>query len=668
MSKHVRLCSLLAAAACSFSLAASQPSLPKVEILGKEYYYYEVKKGDSIYGIAKQFGWDINELIRLNPNTVSELKKGSRLYYPTGRVVEVVDDDDASAAPAAGGGEVASEPEATPPGPAEAEPIRHLVKKGETVYSISRQYNIPLEAIYASHPSAKQGIKAGETLVIRQDASSVPSDKKYAYYTIKRGDTLFALARQYNVTVADILKANPGVSESNFRAGDTVRIPTGQSTRSVKTRLVEEERLKNLDNYKVKKGDTWSSIAQKTGASEEKLKEANPDDAQPKKDDIVVVPNVETVSVEVEVDDTDPRELTAEGRQELYDSINNIDSDAARLTEVRVALLLDDPMGKKDLEFSRGFLLALDQMKSSPVKIEFKVLDGRASTQTVTDQLEEMEPNLIISTADKNFPAFLADFGNTNRVQVVNAFDVKNDLYTDNASMVQFLTPPAYFYEQMADYIAGNYGSRKFVYAGAPDSEDGIAEMLSARLESARPDVVENIADLANYDFTGADTYVIYASPTKKEEVADLLRILEHAAESNPMVAFTVVGRPNWITYEDAMGDKFAALNVIVPARFYFDEESPDGRTFVSGFDEAYGHQPLRSYPNFAATGYDMARYFIPFLSSSNGDFNREVAQRQHPVQSNIDLKRVSNWGGFFNPDGYILSYGPSGVEKIIVR
>ena len=63
-----------------------------------------------------------------------------------------------------------------------------------------------------------------------------------------------------------------------------------------------------------------------------------------------------------------------------------------------------------------------------------------------------------------------------------------------------------------------------------------------------------------------------------------------------------------------------------------------------------------------------MARYFIPFLSSSNGDFNREVAQRQHPVQSNIDLKRVSNWGGFFNPDGYILSYGPSGVEKIIVR
>ena len=159
MSKHVRLCSLLAAAACSFSLAASQPSLPKVEILGKEYYYYEVKKGDSIYGIAKQFGWDINELIRLNPNTVSELKKGSRLYYPTGRVVEVVDDDDASVAPAAGGGEVASGPEATPAGPAEAEPIRHLVKKGETVYSISRQYNIPLEAIYASHPWQTAGCR-----------------------------------------------------------------------------------------------------------------------------------------------------------------------------------------------------------------------------------------------------------------------------------------------------------------------------------------------------------------------------------------------------------------------------------------------------------------------------------------------------------------------------
>lgn len=69
-------------AAVALPIFAAQPNLPKVEILGKEYFYHEIKKGESIYGIAKQHGWDLNELIKLNPNASSEMKKGSRLYYP----------------------------------------------------------------------------------------------------------------------------------------------------------------------------------------------------------------------------------------------------------------------------------------------------------------------------------------------------------------------------------------------------------------------------------------------------------------------------------------------------------------------------------------------------------------------------------------------------------
>ena len=57
----------------------------------------------------------------------------------------------------------------------------------------------------------------------------------------------------------------------------------------------------------------------------------------------------------------------------------------------------------------------------------------------MTDALDDFEPNLIVATADKNFPAFLADYGNTNHIEVVNVFDVKNELFEDNPSMVQIL-------------------------------------------------------------------------------------------------------------------------------------------------------------------------------------------------------------------------------------
>ena len=77
----------------------------------------------------------------------------------------------------------------------------------------------------------------------------------------------------------------------------------------------------------------------------------------------------------------------------------------------------------------------------------------------------------------------------------------------------------------------------------------------------------------------------------------------------------------------------------------------------------------MKSFPNYAAVGYDIANYFIPYMSATGGDFNRSVRQPQHPVQSDIELKRVSNWGGFFNPRGYILSFGQGGdIDKIDVR
>ena len=145
----------------------------------------------------------------------------------------------------------------------------------------------------------------------------------------------------------DILKANPGISEVNFRIGDTVRINVDSNSDRYRTELVEEERLASIDSYKVKKKDSWSSISKKTGVDVETLKEANEEVALPEKNDILNIPVIETVKVEKQVNDIDPRELSEDGIRELYDSIHKIDSGLEQLREVRVAMLLDDPVSKK---------------------------------------------------------------------------------------------------------------------------------------------------------------------------------------------------------------------------------------------------------------------------------------------------------------------------------
>lgn len=628
--------------------AVAETVLPKVEILGKEYFCYEVKKGDSIYGIAKQFNWDLNELVRLNPNTVNKLEKGAHLYYPTGKVV------------------VVKEEEATDLSELPFEPITHVVKKGETVYSIAHLYNIPLETIYASHPSAKYGIKIGETIRINQSGSSVGNGHNYLYYNVKPGDTIYALAQKYKTTVADILKANPGVSESNFKAGSTIRLAVNSGRGKVRTELVDETAMASVDNYKVGKNETWSDISRRTGVPEETLREANKDE-QPKKDEVVAVPVMTTRKVEREYTEHDPRESTPEGREELYDSIHRLDSDAREVRAVNIALLMDDPTSKRDQEFSRGFLLAIDELKNSPYKINFKVLDGRASTDNIVTQLEDFEPQLLISTADRNFPAFLADFGNENHVEVVNVFDVKNELYQDNPSMIQMLPPSGYFNDAISDYVKTNFGDRTIIFVGDADEGDAIAEETRRVIDGST--VLEfSVSELSDFSFADGDSYLIYAYPQKRDEVTAIVNAVSSSKEKYPLSTISLMGRPSWITLTENMADKFGEADVFIPSRFYYDQDSRKAKSFTSDFTAMFGHAPLKSFPMFAVTGYDVAQCFIPTVAQNGGDPNKGMP-RFRSMQTDLDLKRVSNWSGFLNTICYVLHYTPGGImDKIELK
>lgn len=630
------------------STATGETNLPKVEILGKEYYCYEVKKDDSIYGIAKANGWDLNELVRLNPNTVAKLKKGARLYYPTGKIVVVKDAEQP---------DLDDQPFA---------PITHVVKKGETVYSIARLYNIPLETIYSNHPSAKYGIKAGETIEIRQNSSNLGDGKTYLYYNVKHGDTLFALAQKYNTTVADILRANPGVSEGNLKIDSTIRIAVNSGMKRVRTELVDETEMASVDNYRVKKNDTWKEISQKTGVDEQTLRQANEDMPHPKKDEIIAVPKIKTTRVEREYVEQDPREATPEGREELYDSIHNIDSSQG-LKMVKVALLMDDPSSKRDLEFSRGFLLAINQLKNSPYKISFKIIDGRTSTANVTEQIDDFEPDFLLSTADRNFPAFLADYGNENKVEIVNVFDVKNELYQDNPSIIQLLPPSNYFNDEVADFTFRNFKGRTLIMVGDADEGDAISESIRRSLDGAT--VLElTVNELKDFTFTDGDSYLLYSFPQKKDEVLQIVDAVIKGKEEAPLSDITLMGRPSWITMAESQKEKFADADVHIPSRFYFDSDSERAKKFNDAYASMFGHDPVRSYPMFAVTGYDVANYFIPGFASNGGDPNQGMPPAE-TLQTDIKLQRVSNWGGFLNPTCYMLHFIPGiGIDPIILK
>ena len=105
---------------------------------------------------------------------------------------------------------------------------RHLVQKGETLYSISRLYNVSLdEILVANKIDDPSKIKAGYNLLIPSKNGEKTTEKivETKEYKIEKGDTLYGVAKKHNVSVNDLLKENNFNQDTVIKVGQIVKIP-----------------------------------------------------------------------------------------------------------------------------------------------------------------------------------------------------------------------------------------------------------------------------------------------------------------------------------------------------------------------------------------------------------------------------------------------------------
>lgn len=93
------------------------------------------------------------------------------------------------------------------------------------------------------------------------------NNSNFITYQIKQGDTLWALARRFSITVEDILEANPGIDPLNLKVGQKITIPVSPPP----------DCPPGAEEYIIQPGDTFWKIAQRLGVSVDKIKELNPD-------------------------------------------------------------------------------------------------------------------------------------------------------------------------------------------------------------------------------------------------------------------------------------------------------------------------------------------------------------------------------------------------------
>ena len=168
---------------------------------------------------------------------------------------------------------------------------KHKVEKGETVTTIAKKYQITSYDIYRLNPDAKNGLKLESILLIptspvkplpaNTEIKEKPTKVANTVHVVLAKETLFSIAKKYNVTVADLEKANVEALKGGLKTGQQLIIPIKGSGVAAQAKTAEKQETKKNEPsylfYTVAPGDTKYGIAKKYGMTLQLLEELNPE-------------------------------------------------------------------------------------------------------------------------------------------------------------------------------------------------------------------------------------------------------------------------------------------------------------------------------------------------------------------------------------------------------
>ncbi|MDQ1852734.1 peptidoglycan endopeptidase LytE [Bacillus stercoris] len=158
-------------------------------------------------------------------------------------------------------------------GAASAQSIK--VKKGDTLWDLSRKYDTTISKIKSENHLRSDFIYVGQTLSINgkstSSKSSSSSSSSSSTYKVKSGDSLWKISKKYGMTVNELKKLN-GLKSDLLRVGQVLKLKGSSSSSSSSSSSVSTS---STSTYKVKRGDSLSKIAKQYGTTVSKLKSLN---------------------------------------------------------------------------------------------------------------------------------------------------------------------------------------------------------------------------------------------------------------------------------------------------------------------------------------------------------------------------------------------------------
>jgi len=256
--------------------------------------YHRVKSGETLSSISKKYGMTVEEIKRKNRIKGSKLSLRQNIKIKdeeTVMIVQAIQQKPDNAAAIVESSSKNNDQVKIDQNNAVAQNTNsHSVKKGETLFSISKIYNISIDELKNFNKIIKGKIHPGQQLTISHPVSlpksetlaKVEETPKLSTHKVISGESLYSISKEYNVSIEELKKLN-NIPNGKIHAGQEIKLNkepevNEQYVSAVRSDAKQESKIKETEKtitHRIKSGENLGSIAKENNTTVEELKRMN---------------------------------------------------------------------------------------------------------------------------------------------------------------------------------------------------------------------------------------------------------------------------------------------------------------------------------------------------------------------------------------------------------
>ena len=577
---------------------AQQFNQKQVQLIdGKTYYLHRIEKGNTLYSLSKMYSVKIKDLIRENPQLEEGLKIGQVIRIPVKKV-------DTKAA-------------ANNPPKAEGKYLVHNVIAKETMYSLSRKYEISADNLVKSNPQTKEGLKEGMELRIPIEQNIVTNvsenvivpavEDSFELHFVEPKETLYSLAKEYDLNMDSIRIVNNGLV-AGLKVGTTIRLPIAKA-KSISVSDVLADIIPLKEDSSVFKEEYQIVIMlpfyfDLNDTLEQKRRSFEPEKILPASEVAMgIYTGVKLALDSLRTKGYKFKVLVYDSKYDRKSRSNQVVKDILLDMELVNTDLFIGPLYRQNFEVVQKYADAIGAASISPVPQSNSILDTNPRT-------------IKVNSGSKAQVDFIRNMALTN-------FKDKNLVLIENNELKDVL-----LVEHFKGIYNGDTNEVIFSEVNTNFQRLKIWDFDTAKIKYLLDDSIPN---------------VLVMPLNSKTFVTRMLNALNRYSKDYDI---TVVGMDSWSTFGYLDIKYLNNLKVHIPYNQFVDYNYSATAEFIVKYRKIYKLDPN----DWTFLGYDIGLYFLESLQKyGNGFYENYPTDTYRGVSKDFKFSRLNPNGGFEN-------------------